>query len=260
MLDLLTWTSGGRKGEIASMYVLPASFPVSSPSSFPLVFPPPISSPSKRIMFCRCAANAESSFRAQTCSAPVQNVQSYSFFPLHLWMDVALWYLYCVQCCISVFMTRGAAHGRTGSLDLSLWRIYDGCHGGWPPPRYSGWQKMFWNENPKSVNLKMWIWCFYHRISGCCWGFFCVHKMSSITKKSYCLFFLFSFLTVFVTGQWLGLCEKMCPLCASTDSLYVYACCFDVHVLYACASANVNCLCSDLILLWGSFLENGVWN
>ena len=138
MLDLLTWTSGGRKGEIASMYVLPASFPVSSPSSFPLVFPPPISSPSKRIMFCRCAANAESSFRAQTCSAPVQNVQSYSFFPLHLWMDVALWYLYCVQCCISVFMTRGAAHGRTGSLDLSLWRIYDGCHGGWPPP------SLFW--------------------------------------------------------------------------------------------------------------------
>ena len=80
MFHLLTWTSGGRKGEIASVYVLPASLPVTSPSSFPLVFPPPISSPSKQIIFCRCAANAESSLRAQTCSAPVQNVQSYSFF------------------------------------------------------------------------------------------------------------------------------------------------------------------------------------
>ena len=55
------------------------------------------------------------------------------FFFLHLWMDVVLWYLYCVQCCISVFMTRGVTGGKTWSLDLSLWRIDDGCHYSWVP-------------------------------------------------------------------------------------------------------------------------------
>lgn len=144
MLHSLTGSRGGLQGEyLIWTWCLSQSPPTHPPFLFfhfsCLHFSSANSSPSKwKKNLCRCEANSNPLLSTHKLNVapllqPMSKMYSLTFFFLHLWMDVVLWYLYCVQCCISVFMTRGATGGKTWSLDLSLWRIDDGCHYSWVP-------------------------------------------------------------------------------------------------------------------------------